>query len=216
MEKPMATAHNGGVRKSLGLVPLRGEPEQQLSNRTKYIMKTENTNRNAASALRPVIALTAAALCLSLASCVYPYEDGGSYGSSTTYTTYQPGYRTTSLPRGYRTENISGRNYYYHNGAYYQRNSGGYVVTEAPRQSRYYSDYSRSRQSVRPDSRRTVTTYQPGHRLNSLPSGYRSESISGRNYYYHNGAYYQRDSDGYVVTEAPRQSRYYTEYSRYR
>ncbi len=193
-----------------GMIPIN-----PLSNGNKHIMKNENTSRNIALAMRPFLALTGAALCLSLASCVAPYDDGY-HGSSTTYSTYQPGYRTTSLPQGYRTENISGRDYYYHNGAYYQRNSGGYVVTEAPRQSRYYTEYSRTRQVVRPDGRTTVTTYQPGYTTRSLPSGYRTENISGRDYYYHNGAYFLRNSGGYVVTEAPRQSRYYTEYTRYR
>lgn len=111
-------------------------------------MKTENINLTAASALRPILTLTGAALCLSLASCVYPSDDGGHHGGhvgSTTYTTYQPGYRITSLPQGYRSESISGRDYYYHNGAYYQRNADGYVVTEAPRQSRYYSEYTTHR-----------------------------------------------------------------------
>ena len=178
-------------------------------------MKPENNSRNRIPALRPILAFTSTAICLSLASCVAPYDDGYQ-GSSTTYTTYQPGYRTTSLPGGYRSETISGRNYYYHNGSYYQRHSDGYVVIDAPRQSRYYSDYSRSRQAVRPDGRTTVTTYQPGYTTRSLPSGYRTESISGRDYYYHNGAYYLRNSGGYVVTEAPRQSRYYTDYARHR
>jgi hypothetical protein len=186
-------------------------PDNPPSNRNRNIMKTENTNRNAASVLRPVLALTGAALCLSLASCVVPYGDGYQ-GSSATYTTYQTGYRISSLPRGYRSESISGRNYYYHNGHYYERNSGGYVVIDAPRQSRYYSDYSRFRQG----GATTVTTYQPGYRISSLPRGYRSESLGGSTYYYHNGAYYQRNSGGYVVTAAPRQSRYYTEYTRYR
>jgi len=181
-------------------------------------MKFENktTTRKGTNRMRPLLALTGAAVCMSLASCVYPYDDGGQHGSSTSYTTYQPGYRTTSLPSGYRSETISGRNYYYHNGSYYQQNSGGYVVIEAPRQSRYYSDYSRSRQGDRAGRRSTVTTYQPGYTTRNLPSGYRTESISGRNYYYHNGSYYQRGSNGYVVTEAPRQSRYYTEYTNYR
>lgn len=187
----------------------------QLSNGNKHIMKNENTNRNILPVLRPILALTGAAICLSLASCVVPYDDGY-HGASTTYTSYQPGYRTTSLPSGYRSETISGRNYYYHNGAYYQRNADGYVVIDAPRESRYYTDYSRSRQTVRSDGRTTVTTYQPGYTTRSLPSGYRTENISGRDYYYYNGAYYLRNSGGYVVTEAPRQSRYYTEYSTYR
>ena len=120
------------------------KPNNRLSNGNKHIMKNEDTTRNIAPALRPFLTLTGAALCLSLASCVAPYG-GGYQGSSTTYTSYQPGYRTTSLPRGYRSENLGGSTYYYHNGAYYQRNAGGYVVTEAPRQSRYYTEYTRYR-----------------------------------------------------------------------
>lgn len=190
-------------------------PNNRLSNGNTHIMKTKDTSRNPASALRPILALTGAALCLSLASCLAPYGDGYQ-GSTTTYTAYQPGYQTTSLPRGYRSETISGRSYYYHNGAYYQQNSGGYVVIDAPRQSRYYPEYNRSRQVLQPRGGTTLTTYQPGYRLNSLPRGYRSEKIGGSTYYYHNGAYYQRNADGYVVTEAPRQSRYYSEYTTYR
>jgi hypothetical protein len=187
-------------------------------------MKTNNNaaspkgaNRCSALALRPFLAFTAATVFLYLVSCVDVYDDGGNgnyRGSS--MTTYQPGYRLTTLPSGYRTENISGRNYYYYNGSYYKRSSNGYVVTEAPRQSRYYKEYSRTRQNEHPNGRTTYTTHQPGHRTTSLPQGYRSESISGRNYYYHNGAYYLKNSGGYVVTEAPRESRYYTEYSRHR
>ncbi|MES2980877.1 MAG: DUF6515 family protein [Verrucomicrobiota bacterium] len=62
----------------------------------------------------------------------------------------------------------------------------------------------------------SVTTYRPGYTVTSLPSGYRSEMISGTNYYYYNGAYYQRRNNSYVVVEAPRSSRYYNEYTTYR
>lgn len=157
--------------------------------------------------------LPALALCMSLASCVYPYDDGR-YGDPSTITTYQPGYRTTGLPQGYRRETISGRNYYYHDGSYYQLRSGSYVVIDAPPQSRYYAEYNRSRRVVQPERRATSAAYTPGYRLDRLPSGYRSENLGGSTYYYHNGAYYQRHSGGYVVADAPRQSRYYAEYLR--
>jgi hypothetical protein len=100
-------------------------------------MKTETTTRNTATALRPIIALTGAALCLSLTSCVAPYRERYNR-SSATITTYQPGYRLSRLPSGYRSENLGGSIYYYHNG-------GGYVVTEAPRKNRYYTEYTRYR-----------------------------------------------------------------------
>jgi len=62
----------------------------------------------------------------------------------------------------------------------------------------------------------TYSIYQPGHRIQSLPAGYRSEMISGATYYYDNGNYYQRDSRDYVVVDAPRNSRYYDDYRRVR
>jgi hypothetical protein len=58
------------------------------------------------------------------------------------------------------------------------------------------------------------TTYQPGYRIKSLPYGYRSENISGQTYYYYDGTYYRRDSNGYITTDAPRESRYYKDYDR--
>jgi hypothetical protein len=180
------------------------------------VVARKGKNQCSARTLRPLLAFTGTIICLSLASCVDVVEGGhGHYnGASSSYSTYQPGYRITSLPSGYRSETIDGRNYYYHNGAYYKRNSNGYVVAEAPRQSRYYTDYNRTRQPAGPDGRTTYTSYQPGYTTRSLPTGYRSESISGRDYYYHNGAYYLQNSNGYTVTQAPRESRYYTEYSR--
>lgn len=60
----------------------------------------------------------------------------------------------------------------------------------------------------------SVTSYQPGYTISSLPDNYRSETISGNTYYYHDGHYYRPDSDGYVVVEAPRSSRYYDDYNR--
>ena len=106
-------------------------------------MKTENTNIRITSGnkvITSIIAVTGAALCLLLTSCIIPVEDTR---GSRVYTTYEPGYRTTSLPSGYRTENISGRTYYYHDGSYYRRDSNGYIIADAPHESRYYSDYDR-------------------------------------------------------------------------
>ncbi len=62
----------------------------------------------------------------------------------------------------------------------------------------------------------SVTTYSTGQRFNTLPGGYRTETVSGNTYYYHNGHYYNRRSGGYVIVDAPSSSRYYSEYSRYR
>ena len=62
----------------------------------------------------------------------------------------------------------------------------------------------------------TYTPYQSGYRLQTLPAGYRSETLSGNRYYYDNGNYYRRDSNGYVIVDAPRGSRYHEEYRRVR
>jgi len=61
----------------------------------------------------------------------------------------------------------------------------------------------------------TVTTYSPGHRINTLPSGYRTEIIGSRTYYYHNGAYYNRGGSGYVVVDRPHGSRHQDDWSRH-
>jgi hypothetical protein len=99
--------------------------------------------------------LTASGLAIGmLTSCVVPYDSNGETSLTTTY--YQPGYRINALPSGYRSEVISGSNYYYHNGAYYRPESNGYVVVEAPRTSRYYSEYDR--QQVAVTARQTPTT----------------------------------------------------------
>ena len=39
----------------------------------------------------------------------------------------------TVLPRGYRTIATGGKNYYYHNGVYYLRDTRGYKIVSAPR-----------------------------------------------------------------------------------
>jgi len=58
--------------------------------------------------------------------------------------------------------------------------------------------------------------YQNGHQISALPYGYRREILSGNTYYYHDGHYYRRSSNGYVVTDAPHSSRYYEEYEQAR
>jgi len=127
-----------------------------------------------------------------LSSCVTPYDSY--HGASVTTTSYhQPGYRINTLPSGYRSEVISGSNYYYHNGAYYRRDSSGYVVVNAPRTSRYYTDYNRHR-GQRHDSVRT---------LNRLPSGYQTVNHGGTQYYTVGDTFYQRQGRGYTVVSRP-------------
>lgn len=49
----------------------------------------------------------------------------------------------------------------------------------------------------------TVTHYQPGYMVDTLPGGYRTESIGGVSYYRHNDVYYRPQGRRYVVVERP-------------
>lgn len=123
-----------------------------------------------------------------LSSCVAPTVTHGE--ATVTTTSYQPGYQLTALPSGYQSEVISGRNYYYHNGAYYRRQANGYVVVEAPRTSRYYAEYD----GLRRGGVRVVT---------QLPVGYRVVKRGGSEYYQSGQIYYRRQGRGYVVVSRP-------------
>ncbi len=149
----------------------------------------------------PTSLLFAASLIVgpALTSCVLPVDTYGS-NTTTTYSDYQPGYRTTSLPSGYQREDISGSTYYYNNGHYYRPNSGGYVVVEAPRTSRYYSDYETRRRSTT-----TVQNSRTGEIsvITTLPSGYREINYRGTAYYQAGDRYYRRQGDGYITVSSP-------------
>lgn len=133
---------------------------------------------------------------LSLSSCIAPYDSGVT--TSTETTTYRPGYTTRTLPGGYRTETISGNSYYYHNGAYYQRRADNYVVVDAPRQSRYYGEYTQY-------GNRTVHNHQDGssHVITELPRGYTTVDYRGEPYYRYQDSYYRRQGSGYVTVANP-------------
>lgn len=134
---------------------------------------------------------------LGLTSCVAPYEPASS-STTTSETTYRPGYTVNTLPGGYRSETISGSNYYYHNGAYYQRRNDNYVVVEAPRRSRYYTEYTQYGNS-------TVHNHADGssHVISDLPSGYTTVDYRGEPYYRHQNRYYRRQGSGYVTVASP-------------
>lgn len=55
-----------------------------------------------------------------------------------------------------------------------------------------------------PEHTVTTTTYQPGYVVRTLPSGYRTEVISGTRYYYHDNVYYRPQGGSYVVVKSPR------------
>lgn len=157
---------------------------------------------------RPLFVITGVALCMGLASCVVPYDSND--GGSVSVTRYSPGYRVNTLPGGYRSENISGSTYYYHDGYYYRPGSGGYVVVDAPRSSRYYDDYNRRQRTYQtsqglyqesPD--RHDGRYDRGEVITRLPDGYREVNHRGATYYQAGDRYYRRQGETYVVTTRP-------------
>ncbi len=191
-------------------------------------MNLENKNFNTTVTTAPaakktcqpfksLMVFSSLAVGLSLSSCVDPsYNSYGHNGHSGYSSGYSPGYRLSSLPNGYRSENISGRTYYYHDGHYYQPNSGGYAVVEAPRTSRYYTEYSRYRQPESTTYRtrdgsysRTEHRYDSNQRYDNaqiitrLPSGYREVNHRGVTYYQAGDRYYSRQPNGYVIVQRP-------------
>lgn len=156
---------------------------------------------------RALFAVAGVALCMGATSCITPYDAHG--GGSVAISSYSPGYRVTSLPGGYRRESIAGSTYYYHNGHYYRQGSGGYVVVEAPRRSRYYDDYSRYQRSDRSDwgdrrtSSRRDSRYDRGRVVNRLPRDYREVNHRGNTYYMSGEQFYRRQGSGYVVVSSP-------------
>jgi hypothetical protein len=154
----------------------------------------------------PMSVITGLALCIGLSSCVASYDSPG----HTQIAVYSPGYRVTSLPGGYRSEIISGSTYYYHDGYYYRPSSGGYIVVDAPRTSRYYSEYDRRHHATQSGRRaetkgnnRNNQRYEEAGSLTRLPHGYREVKHRGASYYQVGDRYYQRRNDVYVVVSRP-------------
>lgn len=149
---------------------------------------------------KPILAITSTVLCLCLSSCVIPVDDYS--GNSNPYRTYQSGYRVQTLPSGYRREVISGQTYYYDRGNYYRHSGDGYLITDAPRSSRYYNDYGRIRQQ----STRGYDARDAGRRddvITHLPDGYRVVKYRGSQYYKVGDRYYIRQNDRYTTVNRP-------------
>ncbi len=108
------------------------------------------------------------AIGAALPSCVEPDR-----GSSQTVTTYQPGNEVRNLPKGYRTEVVSGTTYYCHDGTYYRPQHGKYVVVTDPRP------------------------------INRLPPGYRTIHHRSKTYYECNRVYYQKSGSTYQIVPRP-------------
>jgi hypothetical protein len=85
--------------------------------------------------------------------------------------------RVEHLPPHYETIVVRKNNYFYHNGFFYRKGPGGYVVIGAP----------------------------VGARLRVLPIGYTIVKFGGLSYYYLNGAYYNYipSENVYVVVNRP-------------
>ena len=156
---------------------------------------------------RPLFVISGVALCMGLVSCVVPYDSQG--GGSVTVSSYSPGYRVQTLPGGYRSEVISGNTYYYHDGYYYNQGSGGYVVVDAPRNSRYQSDYSRrhrtdqSSMDRQEPSNRHDQRYERGEVLTRLPANHQVVNLRGNTYYQVEDRYYRRQGETYVISAKP-------------
>ncbi len=89
---------------------------------------------------------------------------------------YAPGHHVKMLPKGHMVVKHSGKNYYFHNGYYYQKNRNGFNVVTAP----------------------------VGITIKKLPSGAQSVKIGTDVYYNYYGVYYKKSRNGYVVIERPR------------
>ncbi len=160
--------------------PLRHMRRLSQQTQTKKIMKT-------------ILLTLGLGAGFGLTSCVVPYDS-----TTTSVRAYSPGYTVNALPSGYRTEKISGSDYYYHNGAYYQRRSGSYVVVNAPSTSRYYGEYTRY-------GNQTVHNHRDGssHVVSDLPRGYTTVDYRGEPYYRYQDSYYRRQGGGYVSVASP-------------
>lgn len=135
-----------------------------------------------------------------LSSCVAPYDHRGSASVSASY--YEPGYRVTSLPKGYRSERIGDGEYYYYNGAYFQRHTTGYVVVDAPRTSRYYTEYDRYRVRRTPGYSGPYRNpaYSRGRTIDGYPyayRGYRTINYGGGGYHRSEDMEYRRQGPGH-------------------
>jgi hypothetical protein len=156
---------------------------------------------------RQLLVVSGVALCLGFASCVGPYDTLG--GGSASLTNYRPGYQVSSLPGGYRSEIISGSTYYYHDGYYYRPGSSGYTVVDAPRNSRYYGDYSRRQLTYGPNRdyrqpfERHDQRYERGGVINRLPDGYQVVNHRGSTYYQNGDRYYRRQGNSYIIVSRP-------------
>lgn len=149
-----------------------------------------------------IVSITLSAAALALNGCVDPYYAGG--GGVAVTSSYRPGYSVTALPRGYRTEVISGTRYYHHGGVYYRSQGRGYVVVESPRRGpgSYHPVRDRDRDGT-PNWRDPRPNVPSGQVIRRLPGGYRVVDHRGTRYYRIGDTYYRSHGGGYIIVGSP-------------
>ncbi len=118
--------------------------------------------------------------------------------STTSVSTYEPGYTVQTLPRGYTTRTVSGRQYYLADDVYYTQDTNGYTVVTDPASPDYLAANA-------PPIRTGVVRNPsgPSTYLTTLPGGYTTRTYNGRDYYVSGTNTYARDSRGYVIVDSP-------------
>lgn len=153
----------------------------------------------------------AIAACLAtsvlLTSCVTERVDDDDIATTTrssttrssTVATYEPGYVVETLPVGYRTRTVSGRQYYLADDVYYTRDTNGYTVVNDPASPDYLATNA-------PPVRTGVVRNPSGPSsqiIQTLPNGYQTRNYNGRDYYILGTDTYVRGPQGYVITTSP-------------
>ncbi len=118
---------------------------------------------------------------------------------SSTVATYEPGTVVETLPVGYQTRNVSGRQYYLSDDVYYTRDTNGYTVVTDPASPDYLATNA-------PPVRSGVVRNPSGpsyQTLETLPDGYQTRTYNGREYYILGTDTYVRGPRGYVITTSP-------------
>ncbi len=114
--------------------------------------------------------------------------------AGTISTRHEPGQRVSSLPSGYRSEQIQSSTFYYHQGNFYRARGDGYIVVAPPEKSRYYEEYLGYRTDGGDDAPRYISR---------LPGGYRTHNYNGERIFVHQDQYYRRHGQGYTLIAKP-------------
>ncbi len=155
--------------------------------------------------LLPFAASAAAVTSLLMTACVTDRvidaddEVTATTTRSSTVATYEPGYTVESLPVGYQTRKVAGRQYYLADDVYYTRDTNGYTVVSDPAAPDYLATNA-------PPVRTGVVRNPSGpsyETIQTLPNGYQTRTYNGREYYILGTDTYVRGPQGYVITTSP-------------